>query len=172
MFCKNCGYAVSEQAEYCLNCGTRLKAPDKTAEQPASPYTVPPAAENPYVQQQNPYTAPPVVEQPYAQQQNPYTAPPVYAKPYPTKEYQSMESTALLFGILGLVFSLFLTITGIVLSAIGVSKGRAFRAQYGETSDKANAGYIMSVIGLVLSILKALAVLFIIVIMVLFAVSY
>ena len=156
MFCHNCGNALEDGAKFCPNCGTPVAAPviDEA-----------PVVEQPVVEE-------PVVEQP---QQPVYEAPaaPVYQQPVYTTpvnpELNGMSKSILIFGIIGLAFScsFYLSLLGIIFSAIGKGKVKAFLAAGGQLTGKAKVGNILAKVGLILGIvLTALFVVWLITIIV------
>ncbi len=66
------------------------------------------------------------------------------------------QPNTLVFGILSLVFSSF--IVGIILGAIGRSKGNAYIQQGGTLTGASKVGYILSKVGLILSIIGTVCV--------------
>ncbi len=71
---------------------------------------------------------------------------------------QPVQQTAaqpnlLVFGILSLVFS---TIVGIILGAIGRSKGKAYIAQGGELTGASKVGFILCKVGIILGIIATI----------------
>lgn len=89
---------------------------------------------------------------------------PVYAERYEP----AMSSTpVLVWGIIGLAFScsFYFSFLGIIFSAIGLSKAKAFFAANGQLFGKAKVGKILATVGLIVSIvMTGLAVLLIAVI--------
>lgn len=63
------------------------------------------------------------------------------------------QPNTLTFGILSLVFSVVL---GIIFGAIGRKKGKEFVAQGGELTGASKVGFILSKVGLILSILSTI----------------
>lgn len=141
MFCTHCGASLPDGSAFCTNCGAPLAAP---AEQPV---------------QQAPAYQPP--QQPQQPQQPVYQQPqqPVYQQPQPAYPvYQPVDATQpnlLVLGILSLVFGF---IVGIILGAVGRSKGKAYINQGGTLTGSAKVGYILSTIGMIVSIVVTVLV--------------
>ena len=75
------------------------------------------------------------------------------AAPIPVEVHNptGKATLALVLGILGVLFSLFIPLIGVILSAIAVSSGAVGRRS--TNSGRATAGYVLGIIGVVLSIL-------------------
>ena len=63
---------------------------------------------------------------------------------------QNNQPNLLVFGILSIVFS---SIVGIILGAIGRSKGKKYIQAGGTLTGSAKVGYILSLVGLILGII-------------------
>ena len=91
-----------------------------------------------------------------AQPQQPQYQQPAYQQPvYQQPVYQPTANVGpqpnlLVFGILSLVFEV---IVGIMLGAIGRSKGKAYIAQGGQLTGASKVGFILCKVGLILSII-------------------
>lgn len=91
-----------------------------------------------------------------AQPQQPQYQQPAYQQPvYQQPVYQptanvGAQPNLLVFGILSLVFSV---VVGIILGAIGRSKGKAYIAQGGQLTGASKVGFILCKVGLILSII-------------------
>lgn len=141
MFCHNCGTALEEGVKFCPNCG----APVAVAAAIEEPVVEEPTAPEPV------YNAPeePVYQQPEA---------PVYREPEPAAvvdpEMASRSNAILIFGIIGLVCScsFYLSLLGIIFSAVARGKVKSFLASGGQLSGKAKVGSILSKVGLILGI--------------------
>lgn len=134
MFCKNCGAQITDGALFCTNCGASV------AEPPVQPVQQPVA---PVYQQ-------PVYQQPIYQQ-------PVYQQPV-SNSGRGMGVAALVMGIVSCCLfwipyvntvCLLMCIAGIILSSISMKKARAA----GVSAGIAVAGLVVSIVGLVLSLL-------------------
>ena len=159
MICTKCGAEIPEGAKFCINCGNAAVAAEP-APQPEQPvYEAPqqPAYEAP--QQQPVYAAPqqPQYQQPQYQQpqyqQPQYQQPTYYAQPAPNPGVSGKP--ALTFGILGIIFActFYLSFLGIIFSAIGLGKAKAFRAAAGQLYGPAKVGKILATIGLIVGII-------------------
>ena len=94
--------------------------------------------------------------QPQPQYQQPVYQQPVYQQPvYQQPVYQQAANVGaqpnlLVFGILSLIFEV---IVGIILGAVGRSKGKAYIAQGGQLTGASKVGFILCKIGLIFSII-------------------
>ena len=79
------------------------------------------------------------------------SAQPQYQQPYQAQPVQAQPNT-LTFGILSLVFCE-TVILGLIFAIIGRKKGKAFIAQGGTLTGASKVGFILSKVGLILSIL-------------------
>lgn len=164
MICTKCGAEIPEGAKFCINCGTPAA---ETAPQPEQPvYEAPqqPAYEAPQQpvyaaapqqpQYQQPQYAPqqPQYQQPQYQQPQ-YQQPTYYAQPAPNPGVSGKP--ALTFGILGIIFActFYFSFLGIIFSAIGLGKAKAFRAAAGQLYGPAKVGKILATIGLIVGII-------------------
>ena len=138
MNCPNCGAPVEEGGKFCTSCGSPIAAPAAAPQQPQ--YTAP------QPQYQQPQYAPPQYQYGAPQYQQPYTAVPVRAN--------VNANPVLTWGILGLAFActFFVSFLGIIFSAVGRGKAKAYAAQAGQLSGKARVGSILSLVGLILGI--------------------
>ena len=158
MFCHNCGTALDDGAKFCPNCGTPVLLTG-SAPEPAAAFTEPTST----LEEPTGYTEPvqepaepanvqpeaPVYQQPEA---------PVYQQPEApvvNEKANALATPCLIFGILGIVFSLtfYLSLFGIIFSAIGRGKVKAFLAAGGQLSGKAKVGNILSKLGLIFGII-------------------
>ena len=95
-----------------------------------------------------------------AQPQQPQYQQPAYQQPvYQQPVYQPTANVGpqpnlLVFGILSLVFEV---IVGIILGAIGRSKGKAYIAQGGQLTGASKVGFILCKVGLILSIIATVS---------------
>ena len=90
-----------------------------------------------------------------AQPQQPQYQQPVYQQPvYQQAANVGPQPNLLVFGILSLVFDV---IVGIILGAIGRSKGKAYIAQGGQLTGASKVGFILCKVGLILSIIATVA---------------
>ena len=169
MICTNCGAEIPEGAKFCISCGTPAAAAPPV-EQPVYEAPQAPAYEAPqapvYEQPQAApvYAAAAAPQQPqYQQYQQPQyqQQPTYYAQPQPADAGVSGKP-ALTFGILGIVFActFYLSFLGIIFSAIGIGKAKAFRAAAGQLYGPAKVGKILATIGLIVGII--LTVIFVI----------
>jgi len=148
MICKNCGANAPDNMNFCSSCGARL-TPD------AAPSYTAPEADFPATE--------PV-----------YTAP-NYAAPYPpvpnaSGAAEDMATSVLIWGILGLVFSI-TGILGIVFSAIAMGKASNCNKMFGFLPSKGRVGKSLGIAGLVLGIVIVVFVLVMIVVSVILAAS-
>ncbi|MBR7033902.1 MAG: zinc ribbon domain-containing protein [Clostridia bacterium] len=96
-----------------------------------------------------------------AQPQQPQYQQPAYQQPvYQQPVYQQTANVGpqpnlLVFGILSLVFDWIFV--GIILGAIGRSKGKAYIAQGGQLTGASKVGFILCKVGLILSIIGTVA---------------
>ena len=145
MFCHNCGNVLDDGAKFCPNCGTPIIALgeeilEETVTEPVEEATS--VYEEPEA---------PVYEQPAA----PVYEQPVYAAPtVENAETNGLGKACLIFGIIGLAFScsFYLSLLGIIFSAVGRGKVKAFLAAGGQLTGKAKVGSILSKVGLILGI--------------------
>ena len=185
MICTNCGAEIPEGAKFYISCGTPAAAAPPV-EQPVYEAPQAPAYEAPqapvYEQPQAApvYAAAAAPQQPQYQQPQ-YQQPQQYAQPqyqqYQQPQYQQQPTyyaqpqpadagvsgkPALTFGILGIVFActFYLSFLGIIFSAIGIGKAKAFRAAAGQLYGPAKVGKILATIGLIVGII--LTVIFVI----------
>lgn len=140
MFCHNCGNALEDGAKFCPNCGTPVAVPEVKQE----PVAAEPVVEDPVVEESQPeYVAPaaPVYQQPVVE-------------PAVNPETEGMRKSILIFGIIGLAFScsFYLSLLGIIFSAIGKGKVKKYLAAGGQLSGKAKVGNILAKVGLILGI--------------------
>ena len=145
MFCKNCGQEIPEGVKFCGNCGTPVAvqpAPEAPAPQAPQPQYQAPQYQAPQPQPQ--YQAAPQPQYQAPQQQ--YVQP-TYASPAAAQE----QPNILVLGILSLVFCS-LGIPGIIIGAIGRSKGKKFIQAGGTLTGAAKVGYILSLLGLIFGI--------------------
>jgi hypothetical protein len=161
MICTNCGAEIPEGAKFCISCGTAAAAAAPQVEQPVYEAPQAPAYEAP---QQPAYEQPPVYaaaapQQPQYQQQayqqpQYQQQPTYYAQPQPAAAAVSGKP-ALTFGILGIIFActFYFSFLGIIFSAIGLGKAKAFQAAAGQLYGPAKVGKILSVIGLIVGII-------------------
>ena len=149
MFCEHCGSYLEEGAKFCTNCGT----PVATLEPEPCPAPEPAPVEEPRWEE----PAAPLYQQPAAPA---YQQPaPVYRQPEPdplvNEERNSLAKASLIFGIIGLSFTctVWLSLLGIIFSAIGRGKIKAYLAAGGKLSGKAKVGSVLSKLGLVFGII-------------------
>ena len=83
--------------------------------------------------------------------------------------YQTMaQPNLLVFGILSIVFS---GIVGLILSIIGRKKGKAFIAQGGTLTGASKVGYILCMVGLILSIIAIVVIAIYLIIYIIFFIA-
>ena len=116
MFCGNCGKEVEDNEVVCPFCGVNMK-PARPAPRAAAP--VEPVQEEvveEYVQPEEEYVQPEeeIASEEVVEETPEYVEQPVVAP--------ANDNPAKIFGILGFVFSFFVGIVGIILSAIGLKK--------------------------------------------------
>lgn len=121
MFCKKCGSALNDGAQFCPHCGQ-----DQTVV-----YDQTTAVEGTVVEEN-------------------------------TAEKDALAGSAFKFGLMGLIFSCtgFLSLIGIILSAVGLGKAGKFSRIYKSLQGRAIAGKILSIIGLVEGILVTVILFF------------
>lgn len=173
MICTKCGAEIPEGAKFCINCGNAAAAaePAPQVEQPVYEAPQQPAYEQPPVyaaapaapqqpQYQQPQYAPP---QPQYQQPQYQQQPTYYAQPAPAANVSGKP--ALTFGILGLVFActFYFSFLGIIFSAIGLGKAKAFRAAAGQLYGPAKVGKILATIGLIVGIIMTVICLIVVI---------
>ena len=123
-FCTKCGGSIPEGSAFCPNCGEPVAQA---------------APQQPQYQQS-------VYQQPQPQYQQP-----VYQQPaYQQTANVGAQPNLLVFGILSLVIPF---IVGIILGAVGRSKGKAYIAQGGQLTGASKVGFILCKVGLILSII-------------------
>ncbi len=128
-FCTKCGGSIPEGSAFCPNCGEPVA--QAAPQQPQYQQSV-------YQPQQPQY------QQPTYQQ-------PVYQQPaYQQTANVGAQPNLLVFGILSLVIPF---IVGIILGAVGRSKGKAYIAQGGQLTGASKVGFILCKVGLILSII-------------------
>ena len=110
--CTNCGANVEEGKNFCMACGTPVAQAQAPAQAPYQPPYQPPV-QQPYQPPVQPYGQPPV--QPYGQPPvQPYGQVPMYVKPkIPGK---GLGITALVLGIIGLVYGFYCLIASIEIA--------------------------------------------------------
>ena len=167
MFCTNCGASLPDGAALCPQCGAAVEEAvaqdlEKTAEsftepryqapdQPVNQEAAQPQYQAPVYQEaaQPQYQAP--VYQEAAQPQ--YQAPVYQAPTQPSYHETAQQPNLLIFGILSIVLACFTGIGGIILGAIGRSKGKAYALSGGrQLTGTAKVGFILSLVGLILGI--------------------
>ncbi len=154
MFCTNCGASLPDGAALCPQCGAAVEeAVAQDLEKTAESFTEPryQAPEQPVNQEaaQPQYQAP--VYQEAAQPQ--YQAPVYQAPTQPSYHETAQQPNLLIFGILSIVLACFTGIGGIILGAIGRSKGKAYALSGGrQLTGTAKVGFILSLVGLILGI--------------------
>lgn len=133
MFCRSCGTQLPDGTAFCANCGTKVEV------QPAPQ----PAFEAP---QQPVYTAP---------QTAPVVAP---ERPQEDPEVNSLATTTLILGIVGLALSE-LGLPGLIVSNIGLKKAAEFERRAGKLFGKARVGRNLAkpgkIVGIVMTIFWA-----------------
>ena len=136
MFCQNCGSALDDGVKFCPNCGAAVFAPqpEEPAEQPVYEEPAGSLCEQP---------AEPVKEEP------------VVAAPAVDPKLNALAKGSLIFGIIGLscTCTFWLSLLGIIFSAIGRGKVKAYLAAGGELHGKAKVGSILSKFGLIFGII-------------------
>lgn len=140
MFCNQCGNPNPDNANNCVNCGAPLNNQQPPQQPPQQPnFQQQPSFQQPNFQQQ--------------QQQTYYAPMPPVNTPVPGK---GLGVASMVLGILALVldfcllyFTLPLSIAGIALGGVAMSKAKAV----GRSNGMAVAGVVCSVIALVLVIL-------------------
>lgn len=152
MFCPMCGAACEDGAKFCPGCGANLTIS---------------ASEQPFVEQ----IEQPVFEQPVFDQsiyQQPMYPQPVYPYQQPIrKSGNGLGIASMILGILSLVMlfgpgvggllfvDIILAIVGLILGAVGMSKGK----KVGASNDMAVAGLVCSIITLSYIVLAFMRVL-------------
>ena len=142
MFCKTCGASLPDGAKFCTACG----APVISEPPVLTPDPTPTRAE-PILDMPEP-TAP--MYTPVAPEEPAYTAP-IYAAPESVIP-QSVVDSVFNWGLAGLISSLFISILGIILSAIAMSKAQRCLNDYGYLPQQAKTGRTLGIVGLVLGI--------------------
>lgn len=144
MFCHNCGTALDEGVKFCPNCGAPIAMEGPIPEAPAYEKPV----------EETPAYEPPAYEPPVYQQPAAPAAEPVYRAPVVNEEAAALSTPILVFGIIGLAFActFWLSFLGIIFSAIGKGKVKAFLAAGGQLTGKAKVGNILAKVGLILGI--------------------
>ena len=151
MFCPNCGNNNPDGVAFCANCGFRFEdqnpqqaAPQPEFQQPQQQFQQP-EFQQPEFQQ--PY------QQPYQQPQQQYQAPYMAPMPVPGK---ALGITSMVLGIVSLVlccllwyFTLLLSIPGLVLGCVGLSKAKKENAPNG----MAIAGIVCSALNIAINII-------------------
>ena len=164
MFCNNCGNQVDDNAVVCPYCGVQLAA-NAAPQQPQPAYD----QQNAQPQYQQPAYQQPQYQQPVYQQ-------PQYGAQAPMEDPQerAMSKSALIWGILGIAFasSFYLSILGIIFSAIGLSKAKKYVAAGYPLTGRAKVGRILSIIGLILAIVMTVIFVIYIIVAVIAAAAY
>lgn len=159
MFCKNCGFNLPEGVAFCPQCGAKVEAAPAAEAAPVIEAT--PIIEAAPVVEPAPVCEPapaPAAEPAPAFEPAPVyaeapKAEPVYAAAPATVNNANVEELskdALIWGILGLAFSctFFLSLLGIIFSAIAKKKYAAYAAAAGTPSGKGKVGGILARVGL------------------------
>ena len=149
MFCPNCGNNNPDGVAFCANCGFRFE--DQNPQQ-AAPQ---PEFQQPQQQYQQPEFQQPEFQQPYQQPQQQYQAPYMAPMPAPVPG-KALGITSMVLGIVSLVlccllwyFTLLLSIPGLVLGCVGLSKAKKENAPSG----MAIAGIVCSAINIAVNII-------------------
>lgn len=147
MYCKVCGTKMSDDAQFCSSCGSKIEFAEVTQEQvqnqsqsqagqPHTDYTY--VTENP-VPGQNYYNG---------HNQN-YTQEPII-----NFEVEDLQDKIFSYGLMSTIFSYvgFLSIVGIILGAVTGKKVKKLKGMGYQLKGKAKAGEILGKIGLILGI--------------------
>jgi predicted nucleic acid-binding Zn ribbon protein len=147
MYCTFCGSKLRDGARFCEDCGTALVEKETlSAENSAEATgTITDASTN-AERTANATSAPTDAEVEESMTESPIDI--------AREEEKEKRSTGILFlGILSLAITVsteICGIAGIILGAIGLSKAKSFEADFGKLDGKANAGRILSRIGLII----------------------
>ncbi len=137
MYCKSCGAPLTDGAKFCTACGAPVMQLTPDPEPPkAAPILDMPEPTAPM------YT--PVAEEPV------YAAP-VYAAPESIIPQGTVDSI-FTWGLVGLICSLFISILGIIFSAIAMGKAKRCLNEYGYLPQQAKTGRTLGIVGLILGI--------------------
>ena len=142
MNCNVCGTALPEGAHFCSACGAPVPVLPELTPDPEGPKAAP-LSDMP--EPTAPLYAPTEPEPVYAQ--------PVYAEPaqmIPQNEVDSVFN----WGLAGLICSLFISILGIIFSAIAMGKAKRCLNDYGFLPQQAKTGRTLGIIGLVIGIVS------------------
>ena len=140
MFCKTCGASLPDGAKFCTACGAPVipEAPVLTPD-PA------PTKAEPILDMPEP-TAP--MYTPVAPEEPAYASP-VYASADALVP-SNVSDSVFNWGLAGLICSLFISILGIIFSAIAMGKAKRCLNDYGFLPQQAKTGRTLGIIGLVL----------------------
>lgn len=158
MFCESCGASIPDGQSFCSNCGAAapVQPEAQTAPQPVQPvqqYAEP--APQPVQQYAQPAPQPVQPVQQYAQpvqQAQPVYVQPVVAIPAQPRKSSGMAIAGLIMGIFALVLCWFpvvnwiLGLLGLIFSIVGIAK------KNGGAKGAAIAGLILTILGVVLSV--------------------
>lgn len=154
-FCANCGSVLKGYEKYCTNCGTQIKK-----DAPDNKQTVVDPIESSYETPKKNSDEPSFFDE-LGQFYEPSTSNKnIYHSEYPeTEELIDIDGTktskktgtALVLGIMGIVFAFFFTLYGHICSIAGIVFGVN---EYKET--KKTAGLVLSIIGEVMSLVSSI----------------
>lgn len=144
MFCKTCGASLPDGAKFCTACGAPVipEAPVLTPD-PA------PTKAEPILDMPEP-TAP--MYTPVAPEEPAYASP-VYASADALVP-SNISDSVFNWGLAGLICSLFISILGIIFSAIAMGKAKRCLNDYGFLPQQAKTGRTLGIIGLVIGIVS------------------
>lgn len=152
MFCENCGNKLADGIKFCPVCGTKVTVVAPAVEE-VVPEAVPETVSEVVPAEEPPIGMPPVAH--LVPDEVPQPTETVVTSAPAAKKANS--TGALVLGILGLVFSES-GLIGLILSIIGYVKSNKFMIINGKHDGKSKTGKILSLIGIIFSIISTVII--------------